>query len=248
MAEIISIINQKGGVGKSTVAQAMGQGLREIYKKKVLIIDLDAQCNLSYALGAEISKKNILNVLQGDCILIDAIQYLNTGNIVAGSPFMTLLNLKVPDLLKKKMENVKTNYDFIVIDTPPALSSITYNALTASDSIIIPAMPDIFSLQGINQLYSTIYSVKERDNKRLVVKGILLTKFNNRTTLNQNVAEQLMETAERYGTKLFKSKIREAVAVREAQVSAKSIFEYAPKSKVTEDFKQLLEEVIEDGK
>ena len=248
MSEIISIINQKGGVGKSTISQAIGQGLREIYSKKVLMIDLDAQCNLSFAFGAVIDKKNILNVLRNDCNFMEAIQHLDTGDIVAGSPFITVLNLKCPDLLKKKIMEIKTNYDFIIIDTPPALSQITYNALTASDSIIIPALPDIFSLQGINQLYSTIYSVKENDNKLLKVKGILLTKFNNRTTLNQNVAEQLIETAERYGTKLFKTKIREAVAVREAQISTKSIFKYAPKSKITQDFKQLLEEVIENGK
>lgn len=248
MTEIISIINQKGGVGKSTIAQAVGQGLNEIYNKKVLMVDLDAQCNLSYALGAEINKKNIFNVINGDCTIKDAIQHLNTIDFIAGSTFMTVLNLDTPNLLKKRITNIKKIYDFIIIDTPPSLSKITYNSLTTSDSIIIPALPDIFSIQGINQLYSTINSVKMNDNKLLKVKGILLTKYNRRTTLNQNVAEQLEETAKKYGTKLFATKIREAVAVREAQISTKSIFKYAPKAKVTQDFKQLLEEVIENGK
>ena len=248
MTDVISIINQKGGVGKSTVAQAIGQGISELYKKKVLLIDMDAQGNLSYALGADTDQLNILNVLKNECTAKDAIQNLETGDIIASSSFLSVTELERPDILKASLATIKKSYDYIIIDTPPALSKITYNALTASDSVIIPALPDIFSLQGINQLYETINSVKTNTNKALTVRGILLTKYSNRTTLNQSVAEQLEETATQYGTKLFKTTIRDAVAVREAQVSTESIYKYAPRANVTKDFKQLIKEVIENGK
>lgn len=247
MAEIISIINQKGGVGKSTIAQAIGQGIKELYNKKVLLIDMDAQGNLSYALGADTDQLTILNVLNNECTAKDAVQHIETGDIIASSSFLSVIELKRPDVLKSNLATIKKSYDYIIIDTPPALSKITYNALTASDSVIIPALPDVFSLQGINQLYDTIKSVKSGTNKALKVRGILLTKYSDRTTLNQSVAEQLEETAKEYGTKLFKTRIRDAVAVREAQVSTLSIYKYAPRANVTKDFKQLIKEVIENG-
>lgn len=244
MTEIYSVINQKGGVGKSTIVQALGQGLQEIYGKKVLFMDLDAQGNLSYALGADPKHTNIKDVLERNCNITDAIQHLTTGDIIASSAYLTLFELERPTILKDLLMKVQSNYDYIVIDTPPALSKITYNALTASTDVLIPALPDVFSLQGIQQLYTTINAVKNNANKTLNVKGIILTKYNDRTVLNQSVAEQLEDVAKQHGTKVFNTKIRDAVAVREAQINAVSIYNYAPKAKVTQDFKQLLKEVI----
>lgn len=249
MKEIIAVINQKGGVGKSTTTQSIGAGIA-LKGYKVLYIDMDAQSNLSYTMGADLKKLTVLDLLNKDAITEQVIQHTDQGDIIPASPALAGADGVITATgkeyrLKEALEPVKDMYDYIVIDTPPALGILIINALTAASGVVIPAQADIYSLQGINQLHNTIQAVKQYCNPDLKVKGIVLTKYSNRTVLSREVAEMLEETAGQYEMKLYKSTIREAVAIRESQASQQNVFSYAPKSKVADDYRALVEEILE---
>ena len=146
--------------------------------------------------------------------------------------------------LKEALDGIKGQYDYIIVDTPPALGILTVNALTACDSVIIPAQADIYSLQGIEQLAETMKPVKKYCNPALKIEGILLTRYSPRSVLSREVAELAEQLAAKLNTKLFKATIREAIAVKEAQISQQSLYSYAPKAKVTEDYTALINELI----
>lgn len=248
--DILAIINQKGGVGKSTTAQAIGSGLF-LKGYKVLFIDLDAQGNITYSLGAKKSHNTILQVLTNDAKAVDCIQHTEQGDIIQSSPILSgadtiIIKTGKEYRLKEALEPIKSNYDFIIIDTPPALSILTVNALTACNGVIIPAQADIFSLQGIGQLYDTIKTVKQYCNPELSIKGILLTRYNSRTILSREVAEQIKLTAKELHTKLYRTKIRECTALKEAQASKQSIYTYAGKSNASLDYQELLKEILKE--
>lgn len=249
MTEIISIINQKGGVGKSTTAQALGQGLKELHNKKVLFIDLDAQGNLTHTLGAEASPRTAWELLQGECKITDVIQSLPTGDVIPSNPNLSMADITINATgkeyrLKEALTPILSKYDYVIIDTPPALGILTVNALTASHSAIIPAQADIYSVQGILQLNGTIETVKKYCNKNLTIRGIVLTRYNSRAVLNKQLAKKLEEIADQLNTKVYKTKIRDAVAVREAQALKTSLYTYAPKSNATRDYTDLTKEVL----
>lgn len=248
MTQIISVINQKGGVGKSTTALALLAGLKA-RNYKVLGIDLDAQQNLTYATGASPNGTTALGVLTSEAPIQSAIQLTAQGDIIPASKRINELENLIEEIgkayrLKEVLEPVKDLYDYIIIDTPPALSLLTTNALTASDGAIIPAQADIFSLQAIENIASTIEAVKKYTNANLTIKGILLTRYSDRTILSRNVAEMANNTANRLQTKVFNTTIREAVAIREAQIMKQSIFDYAPNSKVAEDYNAFIDELL----
>ena len=250
MREIIAGRNQKGGVGKSTTAQAIGQGLNELHNKKVLFIDLDAQGNLSYSLNAQQSPLNVMEVLTGKADIKEAIQKTPQGDILASNIQLSGADLFLTEMgkeykLKEAIEPIKNNYDYIIIDTPPALGILTVNALTACTGVIIPAQADIYSLQGIGQLNNTMEAVKKYCNPSLKLKGIVLTRYSKRAVLSRDVAETLENTAKQLKTKLYKTAIREAIAVKEAQANKVSIFAYAPKSNASIDYANLIKEVIQ---
>lgn len=248
MKEVIAVINQKGGVGKSTTAQAIGQGLT-LKGYKVLFIDLDAQGNLSYSLNANQTSLTMLEVLTAGADAKEVIQHTETGDIMPSSIQLSGADLMLTDMgkeykLKEAIEPIKSKYDYIIIDTPPALSILTINALTACTGVIIPAQADIYSLQGIGQLNNTINAVRKYCNNDLKLKGIVLTRYNKRAVLSRDVAELLEQTAQTLNTKLYKTHIREAVAVKEAQIQRACLFTYAPKSNASKDYMDLIEEVI----
>ena len=242
--ETISITNQKGGTGKSTTALALGAALKK-KGHKVLFIDLDAQGNLTYALGATgLNTLNAMELLEGRA-QAGKIQ----GNIIASTPELAaaekVLNKTGKEYkLKEALQSIKPLYDYIIIDTPPSMGILTINALTASDSVIIPAQADIFSLQGITQIKETIDAVREYCNKALKVKGIVLTRFNGRAIISKDLADVLKAEADKLGTKLFNAKIRECTALKEAQASQQDIFTYAPASNGASDYMQLTKEVL----
>lgn len=249
MKEIIAIINQKGGVGKTTTAFAIGAG---IYLKgyKVLYIDLDAQGNLTYTLGADTKGITALDILSKNATAAEAIQKTDQGNIIAASPNLAGADTVITAVgkeyrLKEAIEPLKERYDYIIIDTPPALGILTINALTACTGAVIPAQADIYSLQGISQLHSTIQTVKQYCNPSLEVKGIVLTRYSSRSILSREVAEMIEETARQLDTRLYNTAIRENIAVKEAQASQQDIFAYSPKSNAAEDYKTLIDEIIE---
>lgn len=246
----IAVINQKGGVGKSTTAQAIGAGLM---KKglKVLFIDLDAQGNLSYALEADTMGYNALRILQSPEATEEEIQETEQGDIIASSPSLagadTILTQTGKEYrLREALETIKGKYDYCIIDTPPALGILTINALTACKWAIIPSQADIYSLQGIGQLNSTIETVKKYCNPELSIAGIVLTRFNKRSIIRREVAEMLEETAGQLHTKLYSTRIRECTALVEAQATRRNIFDYAPKSNASADYKNLVEEIYRD--
>jgi len=242
--ETISITNQKGGTGKSTTALALGAALQK-KGHKVLFIDLDAQGNLTYALGATgLNTLNAMELLEGRA-QAGKIQ----GDIIASTPELAaaekVLNKTGKEYkLKEALQSIKPLYDYIIIDTPPSMGILTINALTASDSVIIPAQADIFSLQGITQIKETIDAVREYCNKALKVKGIVLTRFNGRAIISKDLADVLKAEADKLGTKLFNTKIRECTALKEAQASQQDIFTYAPASNGASDYMQLTKEVL----
>ena len=136
-------------------------------------------------------------------------------------------------------------YDYCIIDTPPALSILTINALTACTGAIIPAQADIYSLQGIGQLNNTIQTIKKYCNPALTIKGIILTRYNSRSVLSKEVTEMIEQTAAELNTKVFDTKIRECTAMKEAQAMKQDIFTYAPKSNASADYNAIIKELLE---
>lgn len=249
MKEIITIINQKGGVGKSTTAYAIGAGL-SFKGFKVLYIDLDAQGNLSYTIGSSSDYLSAMDVLSGTASARQAIQNIEGVEIIPASATLTTADTAIISVgkeyrLKEAIEPIEKEFDYIIIDTPPALGILTINALTACTSVIIPAQADIYSLQGISQLYSTIQAVKQYCNPELKISGIVLTRYNHRAILSREVAETIKEAAENINTKLYRTSIRECISVKEAQANKQDIFTYAPKSNAAIDYAALVDEILE---
>lgn len=248
MSTIYAIINQKGGVGKSTTAQALTAGLAR-RNFRTLAVDLDAQGNLSYTAGASQDGPTALELLTGEAAAGEAIQRTAAGDVIAASKALAGADGFLADTgkeyrLKEALESIQKAYDYIILDTPPALGILTINALTASTGVIIPAQADIYSLQGIEQLAETMKPVKRYCNPALQVEGILLTRYSPRSVLSREVAELAGQLAAKLGTKLFKAAIREAIAIKEAQISQQTIYSYAPKSNVTADYEQFISELL----
>ena len=244
----LSIINQKGGVGKSTTALAIGAGLT-LRGFSVLYVDLDAQGNLSYTMNADTQGYNAMGVLQRPETVKEEIQHTPQGDIIASSPALAGADAVITETgkeyrLKEALNALSSNYDYCIIDTPPALGILTINALTACLGAIIPAQADIYSLQGISQLNNTIQIVKKYCNPSLSIMGIVLTRYNGRSIIRREVAEMLEQTAQSLNTKLYQAKIRECTALGEAQATKQNIFNYAPKSNAAADYKALVNEII----
>lgn len=250
MSTIIALTNQKGGVGKTTTSSALAAGLVSFYDKRVLAIDLDPQGSLGFSLGLDIEEgRTISDVLTGQAPVQQAIQLTDycdviTSNILLSSAEIEFTSSDRELLLKKALEPVMDDYDYIIIDTPPALNILTVNAYAVSDYLIIPMAPEILSLLGVTQLKETIDSVRVSMNPDLNVLGIILTKFNQRTLLAREVKEMAENVAGQMGTRVFQTQIRTSVTVAEAPAHGLSIFDHAPSAKPSEDYKNFIQEVI----
>lgn len=243
----IAVINQKGGVGKSTTALALGAGL-SFRGYRVLYIDLDAQGNLTYSLGAESRGVTVMELLQQVNLAHEALRQTGQGDLIASSPALSGADVIITSTgkeyrLKEALEPLQGQYDYCIIDTPPALGILTVNALTACNGAIIPAQADIFSLQGISQLNDTIETVRRYCNPELAIMGIVLTRFTPRAIISREVAELMEAVAAQLNTRLYSTRIREATAVKEAQATRQSIFDYAPRSNATADYNALIDEI-----
>ncbi len=252
MAKVISVSNQKGGVGKTTTTGAVAAGFK-LKGYKVLCVDLDPQSNLSFSSGAETEDcPTIYEILKGEAKSSFSIQKMSSFDIISSNILLSGIELEFTQtgreyLLKEALNTVKDKYDYIFIDTPPALSILTVNAFTASDYIIIPMLADIFSLQGIAQLSETIDRVRRYCNPNVKVEGIVLTKYNRRTVLSREIKGTAELIAEQLNTSIFNSTIRSSVAIMEAQTNQQDIFSYAPKNAAAQDYSELVEELIERG-
>lgn len=246
----IAVINQKGGVGKSTTAENLASGLA-LRGYHTLAVDLDAQANLTYTMGVSTDGATILGVITGEVKIHDAIRHSQTCDVIPASKALAGADAFITDTgkeyrLREALDEIRDDYDFTVIDTPPALGILTINALTACDSVVIPAQADIYSLHGIEQLTKTIAPVRKYCNRSLRIEGILLTRYSSRSVLSREIADLSNQLADKLGTKLFNARIREAIAVKEAQINQKSLFEYSPKAGVTEDYSAFIDELLED--
>ena len=246
MAVIISIVLQKGGTGKSTTAQALASTLG-FKHKKVLLIDLDPQSNVTYSSNVDNPIKTITNVLDEDCTADEAVIKCKYYDLLAADTYLTNVEITEgikPTLLKNTIKSIKDNYDFIIIDTPPALGHLSFNALVASDYVIIPMEPRVFALQGLGQLHNTIKRVQERLNPSLKVLGILLIKYSNRTILNRDIKDMIEDYSKQMDTIVFNTSIRESVVVAEAQTVREPLIDYAKNSKPNIDYKAFTTEIL----
>lgn len=247
-ANVIVITNNKGGVGKSTTADALADGL-VLCAHKTLLIDLDPQGSLSTS--ADPSKPTAYEVMAKQIGILDAIQQRkDRADILPASKSLSRLTAELVDTgkeyrLREVIDPALSHYDFIIIDTPPALSVLTVNALTASNSLIIPAQADIFSLQGIGQLMESVDAIKMYTNPNIKLMGVLLTRHNARSILTRDMSDIASQTADKIGTFLYKTVIREAIAVKEAQVARQSIYEYAPASNPALDYQSFTTEFVD---
>lgn len=248
MAEILAITNQKGGVGKTTTALNLGVGLIRS-GKRVLFVDVDPQCSLSYIMQVENAAVTVQELLLRQARAEQAIQTTPEGDLIAASPGLSSMDLMLNQMgkeyrMREALAGVSGRYDYIIIDSPPSLDVLTVNTLTAATQVIVPALADIFSLQGVGQLYSTIQAVKTYCNPNLKIQGILLTRHTDRYVLNRGMRELLEDTAKEIESRVFRSSIRESVTLREAQAARQSIFSYAPRSRQAEDYQALVEEFL----
>jgi len=250
MACIVTITNQKGGVGKSTTAESLAEGLAQ-KGKKTLLVDLDAQGSISFAAGADQGKPTIYEVLTKQRDIESAIQRREgRADILPACKNLARLDVELVSTgkehrLKEQLVPLLPLYDFIVIDTPPALGVMTVNALTAAHHVIMPAQADIYSLQGIGQLADTLQAIRAYTNPGLTLAGVVLTRHNGRSILSRDMASTAQSIAEQMGTFLYCTVIREAVALKEAQVRQQSIYMYAPKSNAAMDYMAFTEEYVE---
>lgn len=249
MSKIIAITNQKGGVGKTTTCSSLCGGLAQL-GYKVLAVDLDPQGNLSFSLGIEVEDNfTIYDVMKGNCDIGDAISHGGICDVVPSNILLSGLELEMTGVgreyvLREQLNVVKKNYDYIILDTPPALSVLTINAYTASDELVIPMLCEILSLQGIAQLKQTIFAVKRYYNKALCVRGILLNKYNPHYTLTKEVEELAQMIAGQLDTTIFKAKISASVSIAEAPAHGESIITYSPKSRSAQEYMAFIKELI----
>lgn len=247
---IIAVAQQKGGTGKTTTAHAIGAGLAR-QGKKVLFIDLDAQRNLTFALKAlNRPGPTAAEVLTGKATAAAAIIKAANGDLAAPTDLIpagdrlaiqTLTGDRWQYALQAALEPLR-GYDFIIVDTPPQLGQILACTLTAATEVIIPTLADYFSLQGAAQVLQTIEQARSL-NPALRIAGVLLTKYHPRKVLSRDTAELLAKTAAAHGTRLFKTRIRECIALAEAAATQTDIFSYAPRSVAAQDYAALLAEL-----
>lgn len=269
MSQIITIATQKGGTGKTTTVGAMGAALN-LKGSRVLMVDMDPQANLTFAMRAENQADTTYELLVGKVGAAEAIRRLpKPGSnpaakaaakskrhgdlaIIPASAALSGIDLEMTAIgkeyrLQEALQPLRQDYDYIIIDTPPSLGILTINALTVSDSVLITAQADVYSLQGIWQLFNTIQAVQRYTNPGLGLKGILLTRHNSRSILSRDLTEMIEDAAREMQTFVYKTAIREGVAVREAQASRQDLFSYAPKSKAAQDYVAFSDEFVERG-
>lgn len=246
----ISIINQKGGVAKTTTALALSFGLAD-KGNRVLAIDLDPQGNLSDSVQiTDPAPEDLYSLmLLPDQNPETRISKAEDMDIIISDPQLFDIDIKMTETgkefrLKEALSKLNGRYDYVIIDTPPSLNLLTVNALTGADEVIIPAQADKYSLTGINGLLNTITAVKKYTNPALRLSGILLTRYNPRTVLSQQIHDHLKEQATALDTKVFNIKIRECIAIKEAQLTRRSIFKFAPKSNASSDYMAFIDEYM----
>ncbi|MCC6412644.1 MAG: ParA family protein [Saprospiraceae bacterium] len=246
MGIVVSLLNHKGGVGKTTSAINIGAGLVEL-GKKVLLLDLDPQANLTISLGIPRQKHTIYEALRGEGELqpythkpgLDVI----TSSLDLSGAEMELINEAGREyILRELLGQVVDDYDYILIDCPPSLGLLTLNALTSSRWVLIPLQTEFLAVQGLAKIKQVIDKVRFRLNKQLDIGGVVATMYDSRRVLNRDVVDTIHK---HFGDKVFKTYIRDNVALAEAPAQRKDIFEYSPKSSGAQDYLDLSREILQ---
>ena len=246
--ETVIILSRKGGVGKTATAHALGAALMQ-RKKKVLFIDADGQSNLTLTMKADEEQSNLYDVLSKESTISKAIQKTEGGYIIPGAEMLHAadVTLKGNDknyLLRDALKEINKQFDYCIIDTPAALGIVTMNCLIAADKIIVPLQADIYSLQGISRITEALETVQKNCSSKAKISGFLVTRHNPRTVLSNQMIADLERIAKNLGTKVYKSKIRECTAIKEAALQQTDIFSYAPKSNAAYDYNEFVKEFL----
>lgn len=255
MGKIITISNQKGGVGKTATTSALAYGLKE-RGYKVLVVDADGQCNTSDAFKAKIENEvTLYDLLKKEAPINEAIQHTEYIDIIAGDYLLKQADRIFTDvgreyLLKEALQPIVQNYDYIVIDTIPALGVMLSNALTAADYVVIPMGADRDSLQGLAQLSAVINQVRQYANSNLKIAGLLITRANKQANIVKSMSTILPGIEESLNVKTFNTKIRENIHVQDARASFMPIIEFKKQNKdkkviAVEDYNIFIEELLQ---
>lgn len=244
-AKIVSVINQKGGTGKTTTTINLGSALANL-GKKVLLVDLDPQANLSYSLGITEPAATLADIFTDNRQLSEVLVDRGNLKILPGSNELVDIEISLVSqpqreaYLKNILKGAK-GFDYILIDCPPSLSVLTVNALAASDEVVIPLQMEVLTLQGLGQILATVSQVRDNLNPKLKVKGIVVVMFDKRRKLSQEIEDYLHENIEE---KVFRSRIRLNVKLAEAPSFGQSILEYDRTSYGAKDYLALAEEFL----
>lgn len=246
MHKIISILNHKGGTGKTTTSLNLGKALN-ILGYRVLLVDLDAQANLSQSLGIEDESETIAEAFSQKIKSLPVKQIDELLHIVPASLDLSSVepgmysNINSYFLLKLLLAELNGKYDFILIDCPPSLGIFTQNALIASDSVLITVQAQFLSLRGLGTVQNLITNVREKLNDRIIIQGLLLTQTNN-TRISKDIVQSLRNE---FQEKVFSTTIRQNVAIAEASAHRKDIFTYSPESYGAIDYMNLAKEILQ---
>lgn len=244
----VVLTNQKGGVSKTTTAYALATGLHN-KGYTVLIVDLDPQGNLSYTAGYEEDGQTLYDVFKGQANTADVLTTIKTGlDLLTVGLAATACDLELNGKISREYMLTEAldglNYDYCIIDTAPSLNTLTMNALTCADSVIVPLNAEIYSLQGISQLAGFIQNIRRYTNKSLQVDGLLLTKYNPKLNITQALTDSLNKAAEVLETVVYDTRIHESVAIRESQLLRSDIYTEAGKATATQDYLKFVDEFL----
>jgi len=248
---IYCISNQKGGVGKSTTAQCLAAGLVR-RGRKVLIIDLDAQGNTSSTLQADKTKPTAFDMLTLSAPLQSCIQRTKLDGLflIAGSQRLQEIERTLVDTGREyRLKEIlaRTRFDDVVIDTPPAVSILTSNALTAADTVVIPTQATDYSIDAVKFMYKTVTAIQQYTNKKLTIAGLLLTRHAGKSRISKDAANALAVIADKMHTKVFAAVIPESCKVQNAQNKKMDLFAFAPKDKATQAYNAFIDELTKDN-
>ena len=249
MSKVISISNHKGGVGKTTSAINIGAGLNKL-GKKVLLIDLDPQANLSQSLGLIEPERNIYGALRGEyklepLAIVKGLDVIGSTLDLSGAEVEMSGEAGREYILRELIEPIRNNYDYILIDSPPSLGLLTINSFTASDEIFIPLQAQYLALQGLAKLTEVIEKIKKRLNKELKIGGVFITQYDSRKVLNRDVVATIQA---HFKDVVFNTIIRDNIALAEAPAQGLDIFRYNAKTNGAEDYLSLSKEIVKRHK
>jgi chromosome partitioning protein len=248
MANVISIINNKGGTGKTTTVLNLGAALAK-KRKRVLLVDLDSQCNLTSAFGADTPEIGVGDLLVGNASLSDVLIKNGKLSLIPSSEKLLDFEFQLNNepgreyMLREQLDKVDKDFDFILIDCPPSLGTLSINSMVAANHFIVPMQAENFAFIGLDRIMLISEKVKKRMNPNLDLAGILFVKLDPRTKFSQAVIQSLSDN-QNFKGKLFNTYIRQDISLMESGAFKQSVYDYAPKSRGADDYNDLAKEIL----